>query len=141
MSKNIILLLSHRKEFSSAFTDFFKNSALPVEVYSFNTIEKLISNFSNTNENPDNYCTPIFLLDLDLPDDDCLKIIESIKNEDHYKRIPLLTFSNNYTKAKTDTAYKNHVNCCLKFPETNKKIPAFCQSIYKLWFQTAMLPG
>jgi chemotaxis family two-component system response regulator Rcp1 len=82
----------------------------------------------------------LILLDLNLPRKDGREVLKELKEDDNYKRIPVVILT--ISKAEEDIlrSYNLHANCFITKPIDLEQFINVVQSIQEFWFRIVKLP-
>ena len=82
----------------------------------------------------------LILLDINLPLKSGHEVLEIIKQDSRFKRIPVIMLTTSSSEKDIYMAYQNHANCFITKPV---ELPDFIQAISQIesfWFQIVSLP-
>ena len=82
----------------------------------------------------------IILLDLNLPKKDGREVLESIKNDDRFKQIPVVILTTSEAEEDVLRSYQLHANCYITKPVDLDKFIVVVQSIDRFWLTVVTLP-
>ena len=82
----------------------------------------------------------LILLDLNMPKKDGREVLAEIKNDDNFKRIPVVVLTTSKSEADVLKAYGLHANCYIVKPVDFEQFAEVVQSIESFWFVVATLP-
>ncbi len=82
----------------------------------------------------------IILLDLNLPRKDGREVLEEIKNDDDFKRIPVVVLTTSNDETDVLASYNLHANCYITKPVDLNRFIQIVKSIEGFWFQIVKLP-
>jgi CheY-like chemotaxis protein len=82
----------------------------------------------------------IILLDLNLPKKDGREVLESIKNDDRFKQIPVVILTTSEAEEDVLRSYELHANCYITKPVDLDKFIVVVQSIDRFWLTVVTLP-
>ena len=82
----------------------------------------------------------IILLDLNLPKKDGREVLESIKNDDRFKQIPVVILTTSEAEEDVLRSYALHANCYITKPVDLDKFIVVVQSIDRFWLTVVTLP-
>ena len=82
----------------------------------------------------------LILLDLNLPRKDGRELLADIKEDQHFKHIPVIVLTT--SKAETDIikSYESHANCYITKPVDMNQFIKIVKSIEFFWFSIVKLP-
>ena len=95
---------------------------------------KKIGNFKNE-PTPD-----LILLDLNLPKKDGRELLAEIKEDKHFKHIPVVVLTTSKAEADIIKSYESHANCYITKPVDMNQFIKIVQSIEFFWFSIVKLP-
>jgi chemotaxis family two-component system response regulator Rcp1 len=82
----------------------------------------------------------IILLDLNLPRMDGRELLEIIKNEPHFKRIPVVILTTSKSEEYIIRTYDLHANCYITKPVGLEQFIDVVKSVEDFWFTIVKLP-
>jgi chemotaxis family two-component system response regulator Rcp1 len=82
----------------------------------------------------------IILLDLNLPRMDGRELLEIIKNEPHFKRIPVVILTTSKSEEDIIRTYDLHANCYITKPVGLEQFIDVVKSVEDFWFTIVKLP-
>lgn len=82
----------------------------------------------------------LILLDLNLPKKDGREVLQEIKTDQHFKRIPVVVLTTSNAQQDILKSYNLHVNCYVNKPVDFDKFFDIIQKIEEFWLSTAILP-
>jgi len=82
----------------------------------------------------------LILLDLNLPKKDGREVLSEIKEDDRFKRIPVVVLTTSKDETDVLKAYGLHANCYVVKPVDFEKFAEIVQSIENFWFSVVTLP-
>lgn len=83
----------------------------------------------------------LILLDLNLPRMNGLQVLARIKNEPHWREIPVVVLSTSESEDDVRSCYAAHANCYISKPVAYAPFLDVMNSIGAFWLRTARLPG
>lgn len=97
------------------------------------------------NEDQDNrkstYSEPILiLLDLNMPGMDGHTFLETVKDDSHFKHIPIIVLSTSSNYNDIFKSYQNGANSYMQKPGDMKKYVSMIEDIKEYWFANSELP-
>lgn len=75
----------------------------------------------------------VIILDLNLPRISGLDMLERIKNDDKFRKIPVVVMTTSSNKSDKDRAYAHHVNSYLTKPMDFEKFQMMIQDLNMYW--------
>jgi CheY-like chemotaxis protein len=91
---------------------------------------------------PDAYSLPLLIfLDLNLPLAGGRKVLEKIKSDPQYKKIPVVVFTTSAVKEEIAWAYATGANSFILKPFSYNELIEIMRLIKQYWFETVELPG
>ena len=85
-------------------------------------------------------CPDLILLDLNLPKKDGREVLSEIKEDDRFKRIPVVVLTTSKDETDVLKAYGLHANCYIVKPVDFEKFVEVVDSIENFWFSVVTLP-
>ena len=82
----------------------------------------------------------IMLLDLNLPRMDGRELLNEIKNDDHFKMIPVLVLTTSNSRDDIVGSYERHANSYITKPADMDEFMEVVRSVENFWFDIAKLP-
>jgi len=82
----------------------------------------------------------IMLLDLNLPRMDGRELLNEIKNDDHFKMIPVLVLTTSNSRDDIVGSYERHANSYITKPADMDEFMDVVRSVENFWFDIAKLP-
>ena len=82
----------------------------------------------------------IILLDLNLPRQDGREVLEEIKGDDAFKRIPVVVLTTSKAEEDVLRTYNLHANCYVTKPVDLEKFMVVVKSIDVFWLTVVTLP-
>ena len=82
----------------------------------------------------------LILLDLNLPRMDGREVLESIKNDDDLKMIPVVIMTTSRDEKDVKASYAAHANCYIRKPLDVSGFFDVVNSIENFWFEMVVLP-
>ena len=93
-------------------------------------------------EDPESAPRPgIILLDLNLPGLDGSAVLREIKNDDHFKSIPIIVLTTSDDPKDIDSCYQDGANTFIMKPVELDKFFAAIKSLDEYWFGISILPN
>ncbi len=83
----------------------------------------------------------IILLDINLPKKNGFEVLEKIKNDPEFKRIPVIMLSSSSSEEHVTKSYDLNANCYVTKPVDFDEYTQAVKIIEDFWFQMATLPG
>lgn len=102
-------------------------------VEAIQTLEKISS---------DSSCSipQLILLDLNLPKKGGLEVLKEIKQNPHWKKIPIIVLSSSSSQSDIDKSYQLHANAYLSKPRELAQYQAIAQQLQSFWLEAVKLP-
>lgn len=97
-------------------------------------IDKLEESFQN-GQLPD-----LVLLDINLPKLNGHEVLEQLKQNEHFKHVPVIILSTSSSEMDILKSYKNHANCFITKPVEIDEFVKAIESIEDFWFSIVKLP-
>ena len=91
-------------------------------------------------ENKDFVNPDLILLDINMPLMDGYEVLDTIKNDDKTKHIPVIMFTTSSSEKDILKSYQKHVNSYVIKPENLDDLTDVAKSIQDFWVKTACLP-
>ena len=82
----------------------------------------------------------LILLDINMPLMDGYEVLDTIKNDDKTKHIPVIMFTTSSSEKDILKSYQKHVNRYVVKPENLDDLTDVAKSIQDFWVKTACLP-
>jgi len=82
----------------------------------------------------------LILLDINMPIMDGYEFLDTIKNDDKIKHIPVIMFTTSSSEKDVLKSYQKHANSYVVKPENLDDLTDIAKSIQKFWINTACLP-
>ena len=82
----------------------------------------------------------LILLDLNLPKKDGRELLAEIKEDEHFKQIPVVVLTTSKAEADIIQSYESHANCYITKPVEMNQFIKIVQSIEHFWFSIVKLP-
>ncbi len=82
----------------------------------------------------------LILLDLNLPKKDGRELLAEIKEDQHFKHIPVVVLTTSKAEADIIKSYESHANCYITKPVDMNQFIKIVQSIEYFWFSIVKLP-
>lgn len=116
----------------------FSQSNIPHEITIARTGEEAMDvlNSSNISHQVD-----MIILDLNLPGMSGHEVLQVLKNNEHYKHIPVFVLSSSRAIEDVVTSYEEHANCYLVKPHSLEMLREIIHRIGQFWFSLAVLPN
>ncbi|MFP4466189.1 MAG: response regulator [Candidatus Goldiibacteriota bacterium] len=89
-------------------------------------------------------CVPepdIIMIDINIPGENGLDLLEKIKTDETIKHIPVFMLTASEEKKDINRAYKLHANCYITKPAGFEEFLKIVKRIKEFWFETIKLPG
>jgi CheY-like chemotaxis protein len=83
----------------------------------------------------------IIFLDLNLPRKDGREVLAEIKNDEQFRRIPVMVLTTSEARVDIDICYNLHANCFITKPVDINEYIDVIKGIDDFWFKIAKLPG
>lgn len=87
-----------------------------------------------------NYIPDIILLDLNLPGINGLEVLKSLKNNEDFKRIPVIVLSSSRAEHDVINCYNQHANCYLTKASNLEELYTLVEKIESFWFNQVIFP-
>ncbi|MGB9936589.1 MAG: response regulator [Methanobacterium sp.] len=82
----------------------------------------------------------IIILDMNLPKIDGMAVLETIKDYNNLKNIPVIVFGTSNDSEEIKNAYKAHANCYIVKPINFDKLNNILECIENFWTRIVILP-
>ncbi len=82
----------------------------------------------------------IIFMDLNLPKKNGLEVLDTIKNNDNLKDIPVIVLTSSSFEQDINYVYKKHANCFITKPADFVEFLDVMKSIFHFWFNVVKLP-
>lgn len=83
----------------------------------------------------------LILLDLNLPRKDGREVLAEIKNDDNFKRIPVVVLTTSKAEGDVIRSYNLHANCYITKPVDLEQFIRVVESIEEFWLTIVKLPS
>jgi two-component system, chemotaxis family, response regulator Rcp1 len=83
----------------------------------------------------------IILLDLNLPRMDGRQVLEQIRANDTYRRVPVIILSSSDAEHDVVESYERGANCYVKKPYDHYNFQVVIRGIERFWFKIVLLPS
>lgn len=116
----------------------FSQSNIQYEITVARTGEEAIDVLNNCHINDQ---MDMIILDLNLPGMSGHEVLQVLKNNEHYKHIPVFVLSSSRAIEDVVTSYEEHANCYLVKPHSLDMLREIIHRIGQFWFSLAVLPN
>ena len=82
----------------------------------------------------------LILLDLNLPKKDGRELLAEIKEDEHFKQIPVVVLTTSKAESDIIQSYESHANCYITKPVDMNQFIKIVHSIEQFWFSIVKLP-
>jgi len=82
----------------------------------------------------------LILLDFNLPRKNGAEVLEELKRDPKYKKIPVVVLTSSRSEYDINAAYEHGANCYLRKPNTLDQIYDLANTLSHHWLELAMLP-
>jgi DNA-binding response OmpR family regulator len=82
----------------------------------------------------------LVLLDINLPKLNGHEVLEQLKQNEHFKHVPVIILSTSSSEMDILKSYKNHANCFITKPVEIDEFVKAIESIEDFWFSIVKLP-
>ncbi len=82
----------------------------------------------------------LILLDINLPKLNGHEVLEQLKQNEHFKHVPVIILSTSSSELDILESYKNHANCFITKPVEIDEFVKAIESIEDFWFSIVKLP-
>jgi len=82
----------------------------------------------------------LILLDLNLPIKDGRELLAEIKEDQHFRHIPVVVLTTSKAEADIVKSYESHANCYITKPVSMNQFIKIVKSIEYFWFSIVKLP-
>lgn len=82
----------------------------------------------------------LILLDINLPKLNGHEVLEQLKQNEHFKHVPVIILSTSSSEMDILKSYKNHANCFITKPVEIDEFVKAIESIEDFWFSIVKLP-
>ena len=82
----------------------------------------------------------LILLDLNLPKKNGWSLLQLLKKDKQYRKIPVVVLTSSESDDDIQKAYANHANCYVTKPSTLDEYQDVIKTIGNFWFKIARLP-
>ena len=88
----------------------------------------------------DRDCPSIIILDLNLPKKDGRKVLKEIKQNETFRRIPVVVLTTSNSEEDVMNSYYNYANAFLSKPADFDEFVSLIESFENFWFKWTTLP-
>jgi len=136
-----ILLVEDNKGDVLLTTEALEESKVPNTISVARNGKDAINYMYKTNGFENSVTPDLILLDVNLPFKNGHEVLETIKNDESLKHIPVIMLTTSTSERDISLSYKHHANCYITKPmEVNDFFEAI-KSIENFWMQTVRLPN
>lgn len=82
----------------------------------------------------------LILMDLNMPRLDGFGLLESLKGQDRFRRVPVLVFSTSAAREDVERSYERYANSYIRKPNLFSEFDRVVHAVQSFWMQTAVLP-
>jgi len=82
----------------------------------------------------------LILLDFNLPRKNGAEVLEELKREPRFKKIPVVVLTSSRSEYDINSAYEHGANCYLRKPNTLDQIYDLAHTLSHHWLELALLP-
>lgn len=82
----------------------------------------------------------LIILDLNLPKDSGLKLLEFTKNDRRFKTIPVIVLTSSLDEQTLHESYHRYASCFINKPQNLSELGDMSKSIVDFWSRIAILP-
>lgn len=82
----------------------------------------------------------LILLDINMPKINGIEVLEFIKKDDKFRKIPVVMLTTSSSQADIEACYEKYANCFITKPMDFGKFMDVVEQIESFWFSTAQLP-
>ena len=129
-----VVLLTEKKYLNPATVDWYTEQVLTEDGLIQEALEKLEVSFQK-GQLPD-----LILLDINLPKLNGHEVLEQLKQNEHFKHVPVIILSTSSSEMDILKSYKNHANCFITKPVEIDEFVKAIESIEDFWFSIVKLP-
>lgn len=83
----------------------------------------------------------VILLDWTLPKIDAVDVLDNIRTDEGFRRIPVIVLSGASTPKEIRSAYGHHANAFIEKPADPEEVERMLEYIDKFWFSVVRLPS
>ena len=118
MAKNLeILLVEDNQTDIVLLKKGIEAESLEVNIEVVETVEEGINYLRKENGFEDALNPNLIILDLNLPKDSGLKLLEFVKADSTLKTIPVIVLTSSFDESRIDESYQRHASCFINKPE------------------------
>lgn len=141
MAKNLeILLVEDNQTDIVLLKKGIEAESLEVNIEVVETVEEGINYLRKENGFEDALNPNLIILDLNLPKDSGLKLLEFVKADSTLKTIPVIVLTSSFDESRIDESYQRHASCFINKPENLSELANMSKSIVDFWLKVAILP-
>ncbi len=120
--------------------EFLKCAKMPYNLHVAEDGEEALL-FLNQSEKSRNSPRPdLIILDLNLPKVDGFEVLQQVKQDPRFKRIPVIILTSSHAEMDIARSYDLHANCYITKSSELKEFSEIVKSIEHFWFEIARLP-
>jgi len=82
----------------------------------------------------------IVILDINLPQVGGMTVLETVKEDERFRVIPVIIFGTSGDQNEVKEAYSDYANCYIVKPVDYDKLSDIMKGIEKFWFEVVTLP-
>ena len=141
MAKNLeILLVEDNQTDIVLLKKGIEAESLEVNIEVVETVEEGINYLRKENGFEDALNPKLIILDLNLPKDSGLKLLEFVKADSTLKTIPVIVLTSSFDESRIDESYQRHASCFINKPKNLSELTNMSKSIVDFWLKVAILP-
>ncbi len=95
---------------------------------------------THLNEGNQDLTPSIIFLDLNMPRKDGRQALKEIKDNEEFRKIPVIIFTTSKSNDDIDSTYGLGANCFITKPKSFSELVKTIENVVEFWFQTATLP-
>ncbi len=136
-----ILVIDDDPDDLMLFQESLKETPLNFCMTSFHTGHEAIAHLQLLATSQSESLPDLIFLDFQLPEENGLDIIRTIRANKALRIIPIIILSGTEDPMIIGDCYAAGANCCVPKPSTLKEATSLAQAIHELWFSTLRLPS
>jgi len=118
----------------------FKTSDIETSIRAVTDGDEALEYFDECRHDDSITAPDLVLLDLNLPRVDGFEVLETIRGDEVYSRLPILVLTSSSAGEDIARSYELHANAHLTKPDSLKGFTDLVQVVKEFWFDSAHLP-
>ncbi|MBO6662520.1 MAG: response regulator [Roseivirga sp.] len=141
MAKNLeILLVEDNQTDIILLKKGIEAESMEVNIEVVETVEEGIDHLRKSKKLRETSIPNLIILDLNLPKDSGLKLLEYVKAESDFKTIPVIILTSSFDESRIHESYQKYASCFINKPENLSELTNMSKSIVDFWLKVAILP-